>query len=351
MSKKEQKWLKREAENEKAESEARKTIPELTHAIEELVSGRKKPEELEGIIAEAKTLAQQWKDPHSAKHPKDRLPLFDGTTANRTFLLVSLVVALRPSYQCFETIRRYCPNELENLISASGHREFRAFVSALSDTLLEPPPKRKYERKRRKWHRSFFNSIEYQFGGGLENESKNQTLLFRPDDPVYKSVLSSMQDCLDDIFAGQNVNMLRLEDLFFGIERHRLAKLVSLEDKKRRKYGHRVVVKVMDALLTKNPRKKRKRSTPGRPRQMPWLNDADLRTRVLSGIEARIKGIANVLLSIALEETDLSKLTGKEITLVSTVFEHFPAYAEWQKEIADPFLAVVHGHLRNSGKK
>jgi hypothetical protein len=56
--------------------------------------------------------------------------------------------------------------------------------------------------------------------------------------------------------------MLRLEDLF-GIERHPLAKLVGREDKKRRKYGHRVVVKIMDALLTPGPPEKRKRSTPG----------------------------------------------------------------------------------------
>ena len=29
------------------------------------------------------------------------------------------------------------------------------------DTALKPKPKQKYERKRRKWRRNFYNSIEY----------------------------------------------------------------------------------------------------------------------------------------------------------------------------------------------
>jgi hypothetical protein len=321
VNKKEQKWLKRQAEKEKAESEARrKAIVELTHAIEELVSGRKKLEELEGIIAEAKTLAQQWKDPHSAKDPKNRRPLFDETTADRTFLLVGLIVALRRDrdHTFFERIRRGFLSELEKL---SGDTIFPDGVASpsLLTTLPKPTSKQAYERKRHSWHRNFSNSIEYQFGGGLEADlRKRPSSLFRPDDSSYKSVLSSIQTCLDDIFAHEPVNMQGLEDLFFGIERHRLAKLVSREDKKPRKYGHRVVVKIMHALLSEKPRKKRKRSTPGRPRQMPWLNDADLRTRVLSGIEGRIMSIATELREIDQDEA-----------------------RQWQEEIANPFLAIV----------
>jgi len=145
LSKKEQKRLKRQAEKEKAESEARsKAIPELTHAIEELVSGRKKSEQLEGILAEAKTLAQQWKDPHSAKHPKDRLPLFDGTTPNRTFLLVGLVVALREDHRLLARIRKYYPGELEKLKSAYADSEAQ-FLAWLKSSRPERGPKRKYE--------------------------------------------------------------------------------------------------------------------------------------------------------------------------------------------------------------
>jgi len=86
--------------------------------------------------------------------------------------------------------------------------------------------------------------------------------------------------------------MLRLEELF-GIGRKRLAKLVDHEDKKRRKYDYRVVVKIMAALLAPEKRpKKRKRLTPGRPGRLPWLNASDLRSRVLSEIEARINSLS-----------------------------------------------------------
>jgi hypothetical protein len=73
--------------------------------------------------------------------------------------------------------------------------------------------------------------------------------------------------------------------------------------------------------------------------------------RVLTGIEARVKGIADLLWSIALEEADLSKVTDRALALARTAFEHFRGYSEWQKKIADPFLAIVHRHLSNSGKK
>jgi hypothetical protein len=44
--------------------------------------------------------------------------------------------------------------------------------------------------------------------------------------------------------------------------------------------------------LRDKPRQKRKRSKPGAPRRMPWLNDQNLRARVLSGIEARINTLS-----------------------------------------------------------
>ena len=241
-----------QAEKEKRQSEEReRTIAELFHAIEELVSRRVKREDLEGLIDEARTLANEWKDPRSAKHWQNRRPLFDATSTDTNFLLAALVVSLRPSHQCLDTIRNYCPNELEKLISTSRVLETRAIISAhsaLSGTFPEPPPKRKYERKRRRWRRSFYNSIEYQFGGAAEAKWREFSLLPLGNSPYEPT-------CLADIFAGEMVNMQRLEDLFFGIERHQLAKLVSREDRKRRKYGHSAVVKIMGALLTKSPGK------------------------------------------------------------------------------------------------
>ena len=56
-----------QAEKEKRQSEeCERTIAELFHAIEELVSRRVKREDLEGLIDEARTLANEWKDPRSA---------------------------------------------------------------------------------------------------------------------------------------------------------------------------------------------------------------------------------------------------------------------------------------------
>jgi len=312
VNKKEQERLKREEEKERIDDEARrKAIKELTVAIEELVSGRKKPEDLEGIIAEAKTLAQQWKNPHSAKHPKNRRPLFDENSRNTTILLAALVVVLREDHELLELIRRRFPNKLENLIDAVLNADLRELVEAIASSQPEPTRTEVSEWKRRKSHRNFYNSIEYQFGGAAEAERRTtlSALGGLPYEPT----------CLDDIFAGETVNMQGLEDLFFGIDRHRLSELVSERNRIKRgrevRYDYRAVTEIMDSLLTE-PRKKRKRSTPGRPPRERWLNDNERRARVLSRIEARINS--------------------------------FPV----REDIKDAFLKVVHDHyLPDSGKK
>ena len=306
MNKKERKWLKSQVEKEKIESARR--IPDLTRAIEELVSGRKKPQELEGIIAEAKALAQQWKGPFSAKRLKDRRPLFDGASSNVNFLLAALVVALRRDHELLEPIRRRFPDELDNLSSAVWHAELRELGEALASTRPKPTSRQAFERKRRKWHRKFYNSIEYQFGGAAEAERRKALYPFHSllyeltslDDILVwerRKPLSALHGlpyeptCLDDIFAGVAVNMQRLEDLFFGIDRHRLSELVSERNRIKRgrevRYDYRAVAEIMGNLL-KEPRKKGKRSTLGRPPRAPWLNDNERRRHVLSGIEARI---------------------------------------------------------------
>lgn len=317
------------------------TISELCHAIEELVSRRKRREEFEGLIDEAKTLANKWKDPVSATHPKDRRPLFDGTSTDTNFLLAALVVLLRRDHELLERIRRHFPNEVQKLSDDSLMADIMAAASMCASTRLQRTANQKYERKRRRWRRNFFSSIEYQFGGAAEAERRKPPLALHglPYQPI----------CLDDIFAGETVNMLRLEDLFFGIERHRLGNAVQGVQKRR--YGYRAVVKIMESLLSEDPRKRRKNSTAGRPSRPPWLNDADLRPRALSGIEGRINNLAKVLMSIALEETDVSKLSDEELQFVSTVFGRFRGYSEWQRGIADAFLPVVRQHLPDSGKQ
>jgi hypothetical protein len=300
------------------EIDADKTIAELFHAIEELMSRRKRPKELAGLIDEAKTLVNEWKDPRSAKHPKHRRPLFDGTSTDTNFLLAALVVVLRRDHEVLKRIRRHCPNDFKNLTYASEMAELREIASVLLPPSAKPTAKQKYDRKRRRSYRSFYNSIEYQFGGEAEAER------WKPLSAVYG--LPYEPTCLDGIFAWETVNMQSLEDLFFGIERHLLGKI--LRDIQKRQYDYVAVAKIMHFLLKEEPQIKRKRASSGRPRRKPWLNNRDLRVRVLKAIKARITGIA-----AALGESN-------------------PDIAQrWQTEIADVFLAVVRCHLRDSGKK
>ena len=78
-------------------------------------------------------------------------------------------------------------------------------------------------------------------------------------------------------------------------------------------YDWRAVVKIMDALLRKEPGE-HKMPTRGAPRRF-WPSDPDCRARVLSGIEARINSIP---------------VPGK---------------------IRSRFLTVIHRHLPDSAKK
>jgi hypothetical protein len=297
----------KEAEKEKNQSEEReRTIAELSRAIEQLEFGKGQPGE--GILAVARELAAQWKI--------KKRPLFEGLLENkRLALLVALVVALREDHRLVARIRRHFPDELNKLGHDSFMTDALAAASGWANAQPQPTERQKYEREhRRKWHRNFRNSIEYQFGGGLEAEWKKQTLLFSPDDPFYKSILSSRQDCLDDIFAGYPVNMQKLEDLF-DMDRHRLSKVLQGGVQKGR-YDYRDVAKIMEALLSEKRRRKRKRR--GRSLRNPWLDDPDdpnRRRRVLNGIKARIN-------RLSVEE-----------------------------EIRNTSLAVIQRHLPNSGKK
>jgi hypothetical protein len=147
----------------------------------------------------------------------------------------------------------------------------------------------------------------------IASHSEAARALLEPTPPI----------CLDDIFAGDTVNMDRLVELF-GMDRHRFAK--PLRGVQKRRYDYHAVVKIMDFLLEENHHKKRKRAKPGRPRTL-WLKDPkdpDLRALVLIGIAVRIKNIPCQL--------------------------RRPARGI-KEEIADAFLTVIRGHLPDSGKK
>jgi hypothetical protein len=311
------------------------TIAALKSAVEDLASGRKKSNELEGIIAEAKALAQGWKIKEPGAH---RRPLLENFSNDKTFLLAALVVALRPYYERLEPVLRLARNEFENASFVAGQRrleEVAAYVAAHGIAgVPKPTAKQKHEVKRRFSFPSRLRSIEYEFGE-VEAERRKQGAdlnnlpaldLGTPAGHQAPRVTASEPACLDDILVGQTVNMQRLEDLFFPIERHHLGKI--LEGVQKRRYDYLAVAKIMDSLLKKRPHMKRKRASSGRPPRKAWLNDADLRVRVLTGIEARIATIA-----AALRESN-------------------PDIAQrWQREIADRFLSIVHRHLPDSGKK
>jgi hypothetical protein len=296
------------------------TVADLRHAVAELVLTRKQPGE--GLMIEARQLAQQWK----AKESREGLarPLFDGNTPSTTLLLAGLVAALIRDHRLVEQIRRQY-NKSNGL-----KPRWDSFLADIPEPYLSRTPnltpKQAWESKRRREH---FHLIEWEYGGDLK-ALFNKVHGFDPDNASHEDLDlrlrrrllcgreerlkdSAMPNCLDDIFNGGLVNMLRLEELF-GMERHRFPKnLPNISKGRETSYDYRAVVTIMDALLTEKLREKRRKS--GRPPRIPWLNDPRLRMRVLSGIEMRMNSLS--------------------------VQEHIKA----------AFLAVVRCHLPDSGKK
>jgi hypothetical protein len=261
------------------------TVADLRHAVEELVIFGTQPEE--EIMKEARRLANQWKIklfPEDWPRPLfDSCFRFDETLRNTVLLLAGLVVAFSRDYQLLEQIRTH----LEKVKPSNERFLADALAAYLPRIQTKLTPKQLYESKRRIWH---LRVIEGEYSGAIEAPT-----------------------CLDDIFNGGRVNMLRLQELF-GMERHQFPKkLPSIRKGRETLYDYRAVATIMDALLSGRVRKKRKRS--GRPPRMPWLNDPGLRTRVLNGIQARINGLS------------------------------------LKKHIKAAFLAVVSRHLLDSGEK
>jgi hypothetical protein len=166
----------------------------------------------------------------------------------------------------------------------------------------------KYERRRRGYCRDGVGLIEYEFGG--EGEAWWRRGL------VFWSGVPYEPTCLDDILRGgvgevrtlpgiagapvpsppvtldTRTNMQRLEELF-GMDRKRFPKKLQLHRRKKSReivYEWRGVVEIMLALLKETllSEKRRKGKKPGPPKRT-WLEKPEVRSRVLSGIEKRIK--------------------------------------------------------------
>jgi len=198
------------------------TIAALTGAIEQLAQRSKNREQLQGIIATAKDLAQHWES--------KKRPLFEGYDNPLIQLLAALVVALRHYYDLLEPILRSSRDEFEKLRYANQETELSELANQLKnadDAKLTPETralrdvlwpqlttkqrKQRSEWKRRKCHRGDKGEIEWQFGNAFP------ILLSY----VYGGPVIAAPTCLDGIFAGNEVSMATLEKVF-GMDRHQL---------------------------------------------------------------------------------------------------------------------------------
>jgi hypothetical protein len=206
-----------------------------------------------------------------------------------------------------ERIRAHYPEKLENLSSASMFAEMKSLIEALS---AKEKPKKAWERKRggyRRWPGTGVGLIEYEFGGAAEAERRKplSSLYGLPDEPT----------CLDEIFAGGTVRM-RSEDValnpqpsgplapflsktqhkagleeLFGMERHRFGNgLRPIEKGRETWYNYRTVVKIMDRLLSEEPREDKTPRRGKTPRL--WPSNPSLRIRVLIGIHERMQSVS-----------------------------------------------------------
>jgi hypothetical protein len=277
--------------------ELEKIIVELFRAIEELKSGRPVSH---ATFEHATELAESW----YSEFGKSRNLL--------VVMLAGLVVAQKRMIESFDKLR-----------------QFFDLSRPLPEHKLSA--KQRYDIRRR--HAPVVGNIEWEFGGvrppGVTDNNESLIHRHKPPEPP---------TCLDDIFTGHAVSMQDLVSLF-GRDRHLLAKYVGPRIKKGREtlYDYRTVTDITNALLSEP--KKRKTSTRRRPPREPWLSDPPpgpdwrpvialwhvrhycrqvrrsvrepLRTRVLTGIEARIDSLS----------------------------ERVP------REIKSAFLAVIHRHL------
>jgi hypothetical protein len=197
-----------------------------------------------------------------------------------------------------EEIRDFYPEQLKWLsdasasasASASVERAFRVLEPHLKKYL--PKPKKNWDRTKRRGY--WLDSIEHQFGGQLEADfRKSMSLILLTNPDAYKRLLSQSQACLDGIFAGETANMQKLLSLFYAVPRKRLSEILKDQPGRRKGreivYRWRAVLLIMKTLL--NEPSNRHEWAGGKARRI-WLSDRELRTRVLTGIEARINTLS-----------------------------------------------------------
>jgi hypothetical protein len=178
----------------------------------------------------------------------------------------------------WELICAHYPEQLEELKFQSVAAELRPHMEARRSKLT---PKQRYERERRRHKLGQVGEIEREFGGGFESSF--------PPLSCYEHVLGIFRS-LDDIFAGNGVSMLSMQDLF-GLHRDRFPKkLPSFKMGRETLYDYRAVTKIMDWLLSEKLLND-KRQPRGRRKRL-WLSDTGVRRLALSRIEARMHSLS-----------------------------------------------------------
>jgi hypothetical protein len=207
-----------------------------------------------------------------------------------------------------EGIREFDPEQLKWLSNESASARASAAMERIYSLVKKSPPKgsakRVWDRIHRK--RNWFESIEYQFGGAgeadwgkpqgpplwLQNFIGGQALA-----PLFSGPPPYQPRCLDGILNGEveRLNTQKLQSLFYGIPRDRLLEILKVKGLKGHRegrgfvYSWRAVLMIMKTLLNEEPKK---RQWAGGKARRIWLSDPELRTRVLTGIEARINTLS-----------------------------------------------------------
>ncbi len=220
-----------------------------------------------------------------------------------TCILGGLVALLRESHLALETIEKHLgPDQWQELRDASSATHLMEYIRTSG---FKVSAKKRHENKRRR-SRHKVGEIEEEFGRA-EGESISPSVNpYRSGAAEGKSTWPSVDryqlkaaepTCLDHVFAGDKVTMLKIEDLF-GIGRARFRTILASEEGKGGKlksgrkegdggvYGYVAVLQIMRGLLADNPDGKRSRPR-GKPRQ-GWLQDRELRNRVFNNIERRL---------------------------------------------------------------
>lgn len=202
--------------------------------------------------------------------------------------------------RAWERIDAHYPDQLENLSSMVTRTEIGKMLPFFENQLPRQNPRTKWEEDKRSAYRlsGGVGLIEYQFGGAGEAYWRKHSLgggLGEAYQPT----------CLDKIFAGGRLKMHEREgemmsfwspghrirepglQNLFGMHRNRFPKnLQPKKDGRERWYNYRAVVEIMRALLLEN-------SGRAKGSARLWLRgDPVLRTRVLSGIAARIESLS-----------------------------------------------------------